>query len=546
MDLGIKGRRAIVCASSKGLGRACAMALANEGVHVTLTARGAEALKKTADEIRKACPTVTVTEVAGDITTPAGREAALKACPEPDILINNAGGPPPGDFRNWTRDDWIKAIDANMLTPIELIKATVDGMMARKFGRIVNITSAAVKAPIEVLGLSNGARAGLTGFVAGISRKTVINNVTINALLPGPFDTDRLRGPVAKVDAEKRGITRRPVAGRARQAQSGRPLRRSRGVRTGLRVPVRRQVRLHHRTEHPARRRCVSGHAVKAIWYERTGPAPEVLTYGEMPTPVAGPGEVRVRLEASGVNPADVGRRGGGYRPMEYPRVIPNSDGAGIIDQVGDGVTRLKTGQRVWLFNGQRNGRAFGTAAEYITLAEQLVTPLADNLSFAEGATLGIPAMTAWTCLFCDGPIAGQTVLVTGGAGAVGHYAVQLAKWGGAKVIATVSSAVKAEQARLAGADLVINYKTEDVVAKAMAFTGQRGVDRVVDVDFGGNIGTTLKLMGMNSTIAVYATNGNRTPVVPMRELMEKCIALRALVLFALPPPLLAAAQADI
>jgi NADPH:quinone reductase len=285
---------------------------------------------------------------------------------------------------------------------------------------------------------------------------------------------------------------------------------------------------------------------MRAVWYERTGPAAEVLTYGEMPTPVAGSGEVRIRLEASGVNPADVGRRGGAYRAMEYPRVIPNSDGAGIIDQVGDGVTRLKVGQRVWLFNGQRNGRAFGTAAEYIALAEHLVTPLRDNLSFAQGATLGIPCMTAWTCLFCDGPIAGKTVLVTGGAGAVGHYAVQLAKWGGAQVIATVSSAAKAEQARLGGADLAVNYKTDDVVAKAMAFTGGRGVDRVVDVDFGGNIDTTLKLMGMNSTIAVYATNGNRTPVVPMRELMEKCIALRSLVLFALPPPLLAAAQADI
>jgi NADPH2:quinone reductase len=178
---------------------------------------------------------------------------------------------------------------------------------------------------------------------------------------------------------------------------------------------------------------------MKAVWYERTGPASEVLTYGEMPTPLAGPGEVRVRLEASGVNPADVGRRGGGYRGMEYPRVIPNSDGAGIVDQVGDGVARLKIGQRVWLFNGQRNGRAFGTAAEYIALAEHLVTPLPDNLSFASGATLGIPAMTAWCCLYCDGPIAGQTVLVTGGAGAVGHYAVQLAKWGGARVIATVS-----------------------------------------------------------------------------------------------------------
>ena len=187
MDLEIKGRRALVCASSKGLGRACAMALAAEGVHVTLTARGAEALAKTAAEIRKASPGVTVTEVPGDITTPAGRDAALTACPDPDILVNNAGGPPPGDFRNWTRDDWIKALDANMLTPIELIKATVDGMMARKFGRIINITSAAVKAPIDVSGLSNGARAGLTGFVAGIARKTVIANVTINALLPGPF-----------------------------------------------------------------------------------------------------------------------------------------------------------------------------------------------------------------------------------------------------------------------------------------------------------------------------------------------------------------------
>jgi NADPH2:quinone reductase len=285
---------------------------------------------------------------------------------------------------------------------------------------------------------------------------------------------------------------------------------------------------------------------MKAVWYERTGTAAEVLSFGETPTPVAGPGEVRVRLQASGVNPADVGRRAGSYRAMEFPRVIPNSDGAGIVDQIGDGVTRFHIGERVWLFNGQRNGRALGTAAEYISLAEPLVTPLPDNVSFAAGATLGIPCMTAWCCLFSDGPVAGQTVLVTGGAGAVGHYAAQLAKWGGARVIATVSTKVKAEQARMAGADLVINYRTEDVVAKAMAFTGQRGVDRIIDVDFGGNLATTLKLMAMNSTIALYATNGNRNPVLPMRELMEKCIAVRALVLFALPPSLLAAAQADI
>ncbi len=203
MDLGLKGMTALVCASSKGLGRACAMSLAREGVAVTIVARTAGPLEATAEDIRAAAG-AEVTAVAADITTEAGRAAALGACPNPDILINNAGGPPPGDFRDWTRDDWIKALDANMLTAIELIKATVDGMIERKFGRIVNITSSAVKAPIDILGLSNGARAGLTGFVAGIARKTVRHNVTINGLLPGSFDTDRLRGNIVAV-AKKSG-----------------------------------------------------------------------------------------------------------------------------------------------------------------------------------------------------------------------------------------------------------------------------------------------------------------------------------------------------
>jgi 3-oxoacyl-[acyl-carrier protein] reductase len=196
MDLGLKGKTALVCASSKGLGKACAMALASEGVAVTLLARGEAALLASAEEIRTATG-VQVTTVVCDITTAEGRAAALAACPAPDILVTNAGGPPPGDFRDWQREDWIAALDANMLTPIELIKATVDGMQARGFGRIVNITSAAVKAPIDVLGLSNGARSGLTGFVAGLARKTVAHNVTINNLLPGPFDTDRLRTTAA-------------------------------------------------------------------------------------------------------------------------------------------------------------------------------------------------------------------------------------------------------------------------------------------------------------------------------------------------------------
>ena len=195
MDFGIRGKHAIVCGASKGLGRGCAEALAAEGVNLVLVARGAEALEATAEAIRQASG-VDVQAIACDITTPEGRAKVLAACPQPDILINNAGGPPPGDFRNFTRDDWIAAVDANMLTPIELIKATVDGMIERKFGRIVNITSSAVKAPIDVLALSNGARSGLTGFVAGLARKTVPHNVTINNLLPGQFATDRLKNTI--------------------------------------------------------------------------------------------------------------------------------------------------------------------------------------------------------------------------------------------------------------------------------------------------------------------------------------------------------------
>ena len=202
MDLGIAGKWALVGGASKGLGLGCAQALAAEGVHVVMVARGAEALQAAAAGVCAAAPGVQVIAVAADITTPEGRAAAFSAPGGPgtdfDIVITNAGGPPPGDFRDWDREAWIKAVDANMLTPIELIKATVDGMAARGFGRIVNITSSAVKAPIDILGLSNGARSGLTGFVAGVARSGIAaKGVTLNNLLPGKFDTDRLKGTLA-------------------------------------------------------------------------------------------------------------------------------------------------------------------------------------------------------------------------------------------------------------------------------------------------------------------------------------------------------------
>ncbi len=210
MDLGIAGKWALVCGASKGLGRGCALALVREGVHVVIVARGREALEQTASELRaQGGPAVQVLAVAEDITAVAGRAAVFAVPGGPgfnfDIVVTNAGGPPPGDFRDWDREAWIKAVDANMLTPIELIKATVDAMAARGFGRVVNITSGAVKAPIDVLGLSNGARSGLTGFVAGLARKTVAHNVTINNLLPGFFDTDRI-ATVIGAQAKARGV----------------------------------------------------------------------------------------------------------------------------------------------------------------------------------------------------------------------------------------------------------------------------------------------------------------------------------------------------
>jgi 3-oxoacyl-[acyl-carrier protein] reductase len=221
MNFGLEGRTAIVCAASLGLGRSCATALGGEGVKLFVVARRREILESATDEIR-AETGAEIAAVVADVTTQQGRDAILAACPDPDILINNAGGPPPGDFRHWDRSDWIKALDANMLAPIELIKSTIDGMIARKFGRIVNITSHAVKAPVAMLGLSNGARSGLTGFVAGLARVTAEHNVTINNLLPGTFATDRLKSNLQALANSRK----RPVEEVTEEIRSSNPSRR--------------------------------------------------------------------------------------------------------------------------------------------------------------------------------------------------------------------------------------------------------------------------------------------------------------------------------
>src|SRR5437764_12279934 len=275
---------------------------------------------------------------------------------------------------------------------------------------------------------------------------------------------------------------------------------------------------------------------MRAVWYDRQGAADDVLECGELPTPEAGYDEVRVRLEASGVNPSDTYRRRG-PPAMEYPRVVANSDGAGVVDQVGPGVPERWLGKRVWLYNGQRNGRWMGTAAEHIALSADLVTELPDHVSFAEGATFGVPGTTAHRCVFVAGPVQGKTLLVTGGAGAVGHYAVQLAGWAGARVLATVSSPEKAERARSGGAAHVIDYRREDVAARILDITDGVGVDHIVEVDFGGNLAAALRCLRVNGSIMIYASNGDREPKLPVRDLMQKNLAVYSMSSARVPHP---------
>ena len=282
---------------------------------------------------------------------------------------------------------------------------------------------------------------------------------------------------------------------------------------------------------------------MKAVWYEENGPA-EVLQWGDMADPAPGPGEVRVRVVASGVNPSDWKRRAGLTQRLAYPRVIPHQDGAGVIDRVGAGVAESRIGERVWLFESQF-GRPFGSAAEYTVQPAGHVVPLPGAVSFEQGACLGVPAMTAHRCLFADGPLEGKTVLVTGGAGAVGHYAVQQAQLAGALVISTVSSEAKAQIARDAGAAHTINYRREDVAARIMELTDGEGVDHIAEVDFAGNFPVTREVLKSSGVVAVYAAGAPPQPPVPL-QFRSTNVVVRNVLVYDMPEPAKAEAIRDI
>ena len=277
---------------------------------------------------------------------------------------------------------------------------------------------------------------------------------------------------------------------------------------------------------------------VRAAWYDRKGPAREVLVIGELDRPAPGPGEVLVRVRESAVNHSDTKGRGGarGNLVMPFARIVPHQDGAGVIEAVGEGVPAHRVGERVWLYEAQLE-RPFGTAAEYVALPAHQAVPLPDGTSFAEGACLGIPAMTAHRCVFADGPVEGKTILVTGGAGAVGHYAIQFARMGGARVIATVSDETQARIAREAGADLAINRREADIATEVAAFTGcasGRGVDRIVEVAFGANLETSLELLNPNGVIATYASDVEPEPILPFWPLVRLDATVRFVLVYAM------------
>jgi len=275
---------------------------------------------------------------------------------------------------------------------------------------------------------------------------------------------------------------------------------------------------------------------MKAVYYERKGPAAEVLVVGQLPEPQPGPGEVRVKLRFSGINPTDTKLRGGwdGDMKMPFARIVPHQDGAGVIDKIGAGVP-ARMGERVWIYEAQR-GRAFGTAAEYLAIPSENAVALPESSSFETGACLGIAGMTAHRCLFQDGGIQGQTVLVAGGAGAVGQAAIQLAKWGGARVVATVSRAEQEKVAREAGADLVVNRKTGDPAESIRAFTRGVGLDRVVEVAFEANLDLNRAVLKPNGVISTYSSGPrDSAPRIPFTAVMRQGITVHFVLVYVMP-----------
>lgn len=285
---------------------------------------------------------------------------------------------------------------------------------------------------------------------------------------------------------------------------------------------------------------------MKAAWFNQFGQADDVMQIGDFETPQAAPGQVLVRMRTSGVNPSDTKKREGAFpHLLDNGPVIPNSDGAGVIESVGEGVPHSRVGERVWIYQAQF-ARLHGSAAQYVAIESERAVVLPENTSFAIGACMGIPAMTAHRCVFADGPVKGKIIFVTGGAGRVGHYAIQWAKQAGATVITTASSPVARQDCIAAGADLVVNHHDTDMVARILDFTQGRKVDRIVEVEFGGNLDNSLALLKVGGVIASYSSTQDPEPKLPFKHMMFMDLTLRMVIVYAMPEQAKLDAIADI
>lgn len=284
---------------------------------------------------------------------------------------------------------------------------------------------------------------------------------------------------------------------------------------------------------------------MKAAWFDSFGAAADTLVVGELPRPAPGAGEVLVRLSTSGVNPSDVKKRAGAFpNLLDDGLVIPHSDGAGVIEAVGEGVPRSRIGERVFVYQAQY-GRRFGTAAEYVALDQLRAPRLPDNASMEVGACIGIPVMTAHRCVFADGPVKDETILVTGGAGRVGYYAIQWAKWAGATVVATASNPADAQTCTETGADHVVNHREPNWGDAVLDCTGGSRVDRVLDVEFGANLAEVLKCIRTGGTIATYSSTAVKEPQLPFLQMMFMDLTIRMVIVYAMPEEAKALAVAD-
>ena len=533
--------RIAVTGAASGIGSVIANELSTLGARVAICDKDAERVQAfTADHEDIFASVGNVSNETDVIDFFSGVEAKLGGL---DALINNAGiAGPMANLEKFNFADWQETISVNLNGAFLCSKEAIPMLRASGGGSIINIGSTSSFFGTPLRSAYSATKWAMIGLTKTWAMEYGHENIRVNAICPGSVNGPRIER-VIKKEADERD-TDPSVVKEAYLNQTSMQTfidpEEIVGMVKYLLSPIAQKVSgqaiaIDGHTESLSQVRIPKEDSlVKAVWYEQIGTADDVLRHGNIDDPEVSDGEVLVRIRTSGVNPSDVKTRGGARGELQFPRIIPHSDGAGKIEAVGNGVDKNRIGERVWLWNGAF-GRAFGTCAEYISLPADQAVEMPENTPFEAGACMGIPASTAYHGVFSGGSVKNKTVLVTGGAGAVGHYAIQLAKWDGAQVITTVSGPEKGLAAEEAGADLVVNYKTDDVVEAVNNFTNGEGVDRIVEVEFGGNLSVSEQIIKTNGVIAAYGSVAVGNPELPFYNLMFKSAVLKMYLIYIVP-----------